>query len=72
MVVIPSLILAGIIETVAIRLAQKVEEEESLAEAYGELVKEDTLEDKVDSLIKEDRSASLNKLEELKKKMGLN
>jgi len=54
------------------RMRQKVEEEESLAEAYGELVKEDTLEDKVDSLIKEDRSASLNKLEELKKKMGLN
>ena len=54
------------------RMKQKVEEEESLAQAYGEIAKQDTsLEDKVDSLIKEDRSVSLNKLEELKKKVGL-
>ncbi|GAB6886862.1 PspA/IM30 family protein [Desulfothermus okinawensis JCM 13304] len=54
------------------RMKQKVEEEESLAQAYGDIVGEETsLEDKVDDLIKEDRSASLQKLEELKKKVGL-
>ncbi len=54
------------------RMKQKVEEEEALAEAYGEIAAEDTsVEDKVDSLLGQDKSVSLNKLEELKKKVGL-
>ena len=54
------------------RMKQKVEEEESLAEAYGEIAGEDSaVEDKVDKLLGASASPKLDKLEELKKKVGL-
>ncbi len=55
------------------RMKEKVEEEESLAQAYEEIATEDTkLENKVDSLLSsKSEGSSLSKLEGLKKKMGL-
>ncbi len=53
------------------RMKQKVEEEESLAEAYGEIAKEESsVEEKVDKILGAE-SPKLDKLEELKKKVGL-
>ncbi len=53
------------------RMRQKVEEEEALAEAYGQIAKEETsLEEKVEALLKEEERPALKRLEELKKRLG--
>ena len=53
------------------RMKERVEEDESLAEAYGEMADSSkSLDDEIDAAI-EDKSAGSDQLAELKAKMGM-
>ena len=55
------------------RMKEKVEEEEALAEAYGNMASQNTsLTDEIDKAIGEDSKEKVNsELEEIKKRLGI-
>ncbi|MDF9795654.1 phage shock protein A [Catalinimonas alkaloidigena] len=55
------------------RMKNKVEQEEALAQSYGEIAAEPkTIDDEIDKAIGDDQAGSSQKLQELKQKLGIN
>jgi phage shock protein A len=55
------------------RMKNKVEQEEALAQSYGEIAAEPkSLDDEIDKAIGDDQAGTSQKLQELKQKLGIN